>query len=94
MNRKERQRLYNELRKLGLSPVSSETNFLFIPIGPRAKSLCDELLLEGVIVRPLGWMGFPDAIRISVGSSAENAKLLGAVSCALDRRKPGVLAPR
>ena len=94
MNRQERQRLYNELGKLGLSPVPSETNFLFISIGPHAKSLCDELLLEGVIVRPLGWMGFPEAIRISVGSPAENTKLLGAISYALERRKASVLAPR
>jgi histidinol-phosphate aminotransferase len=94
MNRQERERLYTELRKLGLSPVPSETNFLFIPIGPHAKSLCDELLLEGVIVRPLGWMGFAEAIRISVGSPPENTKLLGAVTCALERRKPGVLAPQ
>src|SRR3974390_363578 len=93
-NRIERQRLFDELRKLGLSPVPSETNFLFIPMGPHAKSLCDELLLEGVIVRPLGWMGFPEAIRISVGSPAENTKLLRAMSCALERRKPAVLAPR
>jgi len=83
MNCAERQRLSDELRKLGLSPVPSETNFLFIPIGANAKSLCDELLQEGVIVRPLGWMGFPEAIRISVGTSAENAKLLGALSHAL-----------
>jgi histidinol-phosphate aminotransferase len=94
MNRQERQRLNDELRKLGLSPVPSETNFLFIPIGPPAKSLCDELLLEGVIVRPLGWMGFPEAIRISVGSPAENTKLLSAIACALERRKPAVLSPR
>ena len=94
MNRQERHRLNDELRKLGLSPVPSETNFLFIPIGPPAKSLCDELLLEGVIVRPLGWMGFPEAIRISVGSPAENTKLLRARACALERRKPAVLAPR
>lgn len=75
-NRAERQRLFDELRKLGYSPVPSETNFLFVPIGPSAKTLCDELLLEGVIVRPMGWMGFPEAIRISVGSPAENTKLL------------------
>lgn len=75
-NRAERQRLYEELRKLGYQPVPSETNFLFVPIGPNAKTLCDELLLEGVIVRPMGWMGFPEAIRISVGSPAENTKLL------------------
>jgi histidinol-phosphate aminotransferase len=81
-NRAERQRLFEELRKLGLSPVPSETNFLFVPIGPHAKSLCEELLHEGVIVRPMGWMGFPEAIRISVGSPAENSKLLVALASA------------
>lgn len=75
-NRSERARLFEELRKLGFSAVPSECNFLFVPIGPNAKALCDDLLLEGVIVRPMGWMGFPEAIRISVGSPTENTKLL------------------
>ncbi len=78
-NRAERRRLIFELTKLGLSPVPSETNFLFIPVGPQAKSLCDQLLQDGVIVRPLGWMGFPEAMRISVGNPAENTKLLAAL---------------
>jgi histidinol-phosphate aminotransferase len=81
-NRLERQRLYVELRNLGIAPIPSETNFLFIPIGPNAKTLCDELLLEGVIIRPMGWMGFPESIRISVGSPAENTKLLLALASA------------
>jgi len=96
-NRHERQRLFEELRKLGLSPVPSETNFLFVPIGPNAKSLCDELLLEGVIVRPMGWMGFPEAIRISVGSPAENTKLLLAMASTQLRLRTStnsILAPR
>ena len=80
MNRLERKRLYNELCRLGLNPVPSETNFLLVPIGPHAKSLCDALLHEGVIVRPMAWMGFPEAIRISVGSPAENTKLIGAIT--------------
>jgi histidinol-phosphate aminotransferase len=86
-NRAERRRLFYELTKLGLSPVPSETNFLFIPLGPYAKALCDELLHEGVIVRPLAWMGFPEAIRISVGNPAENTKLLAALSYALPRHQ-------
>jgi histidinol-phosphate aminotransferase len=76
----ERHRLFEELRNLGFAPVPSETNFLFVPIGPNSKSLCDELLHEGVIVRPMGWMGFPEAIRISVGSPAENSKLILALA--------------
>ena len=96
-NRHERQRLFEELRKLGFSPVPSETNFLFVPVGPNAKTLCDELLLEGVIVRPMGWMGFPEAIRISVGNPAENTKLLLALASTQIRLRTnanGVLAPR
>ena len=93
-NRSERRRLYDELCKIGLHPVPSETNFVFLPVGPDAKSLCDELLLEGVIVRPMGWMGFPEAIRISVGSPAENTKLLMALASALPRHVPKpVLTP-
>jgi len=96
-NRHERQRLFEELRKLGLSPVPSETNFLFVPIGPNAKSLCDELLLEGVIVRTMGWMGFQEAIRISVGSPTENTKLLLALASTQLRLRTStnsILAPR
>lgn len=91
-NRIERERLYVELGKLGFSPVRSECNFLFVPIGPNAKALCDELLLEGVIVRPMGWMGFPEAIRISVGTTAENTKLLMALASTQLRMRAGQLA--
>jgi histidinol-phosphate aminotransferase len=94
MNGAERRRLFVELTKLHLHPVPSETNFLFIPLGQNAKPLCDELLREGVIVRPLAWMGFPEAVRISVGSPAENTKLLAALGKALERHQTNsVLTP-
>ncbi len=89
MNRAERTRLLEELRKSGLKPVPSETNFLFVPVGGMdAKALCDELLKEGVIVRPMAWMGFPDAVRISVGNPEENSELLAAVAKVMARRRP------
>jgi histidinol-phosphate aminotransferase len=89
MNQAERTRLLQELRKSGLRPVASETNFLFVPLaGMDAKAMCDELLHEGVIVRPLAWMGFPEAIRISVGNPDENSKLLAAMAKVMARRKP------
>jgi histidinol-phosphate aminotransferase len=92
MNHAERARLFRRLQGMGLRPVASETNFLFIPTGANAKGMCDELLHEGVIVRPLAWMGFPDAIRISVGDPDENSKLLAAMAKVMARRKP-VAAP-
>jgi histidinol-phosphate aminotransferase len=89
MNHAERTRLLEELRKSGLRPVASETNFLFVPVaGMDAKAMCDELLHEGVIVRQLAWMGFPNAIRISVGNPEENSKLLAAMAKVMAQRKP------
>jgi histidinol-phosphate aminotransferase len=82
----ERKRLSEGLTKLGLRPVPSETNFIFMDVGPEAKGICDELLHLGVIVRPLGWMGFPEAMRISVGTADENAKCLAALGQILTKR--------
>jgi histidinol-phosphate aminotransferase len=79
-NARERERLSEGLRRLGYRPVKSESNFVFMEVGPGAKELSDELLHLGVIVRPLGWMGFPEAIRISVGTADENDKCLAALA--------------
>jgi histidinol-phosphate aminotransferase len=91
----ERARLTDGLRALGLRPVTSETNFIFMEVGPEAKEICDGLLHKGVIVRPLGWMGFPEAIRISVGTAEENDKCLAAMAEVLAKRAgKGELAAR
>jgi histidinol-phosphate aminotransferase len=86
-NAAERAKLTKGLNALGLRPVRSHTNFIFIDIGSEAQELCDELLREGVIVRPLGWMGFPDAMRVSVGIAEENDKLLAVMSRLLVKRE-------
>jgi histidinol-phosphate aminotransferase len=78
-NARERAHLTEGLVALGMKPVPSETNFVFMEVGPEAKQVCDELLRAGVIVRPLGWMGLPEAIRISVGTAEENEKCLAAM---------------
>ena len=85
-NAAERTRLFGGLTKLGLRAVKSHANFIFVDIGPDANELCDELLHEGVIVRPLGWMGFPQAIRVSVGVTEENDKLLAVIGKLLAKR--------
>src|SRR6266481_3986434 len=85
-NAAERKRLSEDLAKMGFQPVPSEANFVFIVVGPEAKALSDDLLQLGVIVRPLGWMGFPEAIRISVGTAEENDKCLSAMTQVISRR--------
>jgi histidinol-phosphate aminotransferase len=94
-NASERKRLSDGLAALGLRPVPSETNFIFMDVGPDAKEICDELLQMGVIVRPLGWMGLPEGIRISVGTAEENDKCLAAMGEILRKRAgKGELAAR
>jgi histidinol-phosphate aminotransferase len=83
-NATERKRLTEGLLGLGFRPVESETNFVLIPVGLEAKAMSDDLLRLGVIVRPLGWMGFPEAIRISVGTAEENDKCLSALAQVLN----------
>ncbi|HKV25701.1 MAG TPA: histidinol-phosphate transaminase [Candidatus Acidoferrum sp.] len=94
-NARERARLTDGLRELGLRPTSSETNFVFAEFGPETKAICEELLHAGVIVRPLGWMGLPEAIRISVGTAEENGKCLSVLAEILGKRAgKGQLAAR
>ena len=85
-NMTERKRLSEGLAKLGFRPVPSEANFVFIVVGPDANALSDDLLHMGVIVRPLGWMGFAEAMRISVGTAEENEKCLSAMAQVLERK--------
>jgi len=57
-------------------------NFLFVRVGD-AESFADELLRQGVIVRPLGPFGAADAVRITAGTPDEIA-FLGEALTALD----------
>jgi histidinol-phosphate/aromatic aminotransferase/cobyric acid decarboxylase-like protein/imidazoleglycerol phosphate dehydratase HisB len=78
----ERERLIVALRELGLEPLPSSTNFLFVPVDePRA--LGDALLREGMVVRV-----FPDGIRASVRDRTDDDLLLAALARALDRSSP------
>ena len=71
------------LREHGFDPATpSVTNFLFFEVGDDAGRLFEQLLHEGVIVRPMGAFGAPGAIRVTVGTPEENeffAEALGKV---------------
>jgi histidinol-phosphate aminotransferase len=78
-NRKGRQFLYGELRRLGLPHAESHTNFILVRIGPSALDVQRKLLARGVIVRPCGGYGLPEFLRISIGTKAENERLIAAL---------------
>ena len=74
-NRQARGLLEATLREHGLEPAGpAVANFLFVGVAD-AEALNDALLRKGVIVRPLGPFGAPDALRITVGTPDEIAFL-------------------
>jgi histidinol-phosphate/aromatic aminotransferase/cobyric acid decarboxylase-like protein/imidazoleglycerol phosphate dehydratase HisB len=78
----ERERLAEELRGLGLEPLPSRTNFLYVPVDG-AEAVADELLRTGLAVRV-----YTDAIRFSVRDREDDDLLLEALARALDRPSP------
>jgi histidinol-phosphate aminotransferase len=77
------------MREHGLEPPPSVANFLFAEVGEDSRPLFEQLLREGVIVRPAGGFGAPGAIRVTVGTPEENelfGDALGRVLSAATRR--------
>jgi histidinol-phosphate aminotransferase len=50
-------------------------NFLFVDLGTDSRPFFEQLLKEGVIVRPLHGFGAPTAIRVTAGTAEEHAVL-------------------
>ncbi|MFZ0769138.1 MAG: aminotransferase class I/II-fold pyridoxal phosphate-dependent enzyme [Acidimicrobiales bacterium] len=69
----ERDRLSEELSALGLAPLPSFTNFLFIPLDEPEK-LVDQLLSYGAVTR-----AYPGGLRVSVRDELDNNFLLDAL---------------
>ncbi len=78
----ERERLAEGLRALGLEPLASRANFVFVPT-PDGEVLARTLLPEGLVVRVLD-----GGIRISVRDREDDDLLLAALARALDQPVP------
>lgn len=72
VNAVNRERLFQQLSRLGLKVVPSRANFILFFPGTDTNDLNERLLKEGVIIRPLHGFGFPDGIRVTVGTREEN----------------------
>ncbi|CDI04218.1 Histidinol-phosphate aminotransferase 2 [Candidatus Competibacter denitrificans Run_A_D11] len=72
-------------RQHGLNWLPSAGNFLCIDVGRPGREVYLELLKCGVITRPVDNYGLPRFLRISIGTEAENARLLAALAEVLNR---------
>lgn len=76
----ERPRLARELARILPEVLPGAGNFLTALCPIPAQDLFVKLLEEGIIVRPLGALGLPDGIRITVGRPEENRALIEALT--------------
>ena len=64
----------NSINDMGYNYIESAANFITIILNSplEAEIMCSELLKNGVIIRHLKGFGWPECIRISIGTKDEN----------------------
>lgn len=72
-NKKRYKDAFEFLQQEGFAPIPSLTNFICFRTGGAEQSqwLYEELLNQGVIIRPLAANGMPDYMRVSLGNKEE-----------------------
>jgi histidinol-phosphate aminotransferase len=83
-------RLSAELEKAGLAVTPSAANFILVHFrrepGRDADAADAFLKSRGIIVRKVGVYGLPDALRITVGTEAENRAVIAAIGAFMSGR--------
>jgi histidinol-phosphate aminotransferase len=72
VNEEGKKYLYKEFEKLGLEYVPTCANFILVKVGFPSREVFNRLLKKGVIVRAMDGYGFPEHIRVTVGTMREN----------------------
>jgi histidinol-phosphate aminotransferase len=81
-NLAERLELEDGLRRLGIAPAESQANFVWFDLPDERideRETVRALAEAGVLVRAGAALGRPGALRVTVGTESENARLIGAL---------------
>ncbi len=84
MNSQGKAYLYKAFEELGVSYIPTQGNFVTIDVKRDAAPIYQALLEQGVIVRPVKGYGLPNHLRITIGTDAQNARLIEALHKTLD----------
>jgi histidinol-phosphate aminotransferase len=82
LNREGMAYLVEAFGTLGLAHVPSAANFVLVKVG-NGKRVYEALLRRGVIVRPMDGYGFPEHVRVTVGTRSENERFTAALRAVL-----------
>jgi len=85
VNREGKEYLYRELKRISLDCVPSEANFILVHLDKPGSEVMSQLLKEGVIVRPVAGYGFPNSVRVTIGTPEQNERLISSLEKVLER---------
>ncbi|SHG86446.1 histidinol-phosphate transaminase [Ferrimonas marina] len=85
LNQQEMARLEQYFDQRGIRYIPSHGNFITAELKPAA-TIYQQLLEQGVIVRPIAGYGMPDHLRISVGLAQENDRFMQALDTILEQQ--------
>ncbi len=71
--------LVDGFKRLKLNYIPSAGNFICVQTGPDSAQIYQKLLYKGVITRPVANYQMPEHLRISIGTMAENQRVVEAL---------------
>jgi histidinol-phosphate aminotransferase len=83
LNRAGMAQLQAGLAALGVRYLPSRGNFILIDCARPAAPVYEAMLRQGVIVRPVGNYQLPNHLRLTIGTEAQNQRMLSALEHAL-----------
>lgn len=83
LNRVEMARVTEWLQRNNIAFIPSYGNFVTIEVDD-AQRVYQQLLRQGVIVRPIGGYGMPNHLRVSIGLASENDRFMRSFQQVLD----------
>lgn len=85
-NAEGRDYLYGEFRRLGLSYLETQANFVMVDVQRPCRAVFEGLLRRGVIVRTGDIFGMPTYLRVTIGAPEHNRRFVSELEAVLAER--------
>ena len=85
LNAKGMQQLISSFDEMNLKYIPSVGNFICVNVGEGAMKVYDDLLYQGVIVRPVANYEMPEFLRVTIGTIKENERFISAFKKVLNK---------
>lgn len=79
--------LYKAFDDMGLRYIQTEGNFIMLHVPQSGADIAAALLKQGIIVRPMVGYGYPNAVRVTIGTQQENERLTAALAIQVKTEK-------